>query len=71
MTSAPTSKFIYLYNIEKVSTAINIYIFTAVIITYLLRPYKFDKYYVVTEYINNNSAVRNILALPTTFKFLR
>jgi len=46
-------------------------IFTAVIVIYRLRPYKFDKYYVVTEYINNNSAVRNILALSTTFKFFR
>jgi hypothetical protein len=39
--------------------------------TYLLCPYKIDEYYVVTEYTNNNAAVRNILALPTTFKIFQ
>ena len=36
---------------------------------YQLRPYKIGKYYVVSDYINNNPAVRNILMLSTTLKF--
>jgi hypothetical protein len=36
---------------------------TLVIATYKLCPYKTDKYYVVSEYINNNTAVRNTSAI--------
>jgi hypothetical protein len=35
---------------------------------YFLRPYRIDKYYVATDYFNNNSTTSNTLALYTTFK---
>jgi hypothetical protein len=41
-----------------------IYTLTPVLTAYQLCPYKIDKYFVVAEYIVNNSAVRNILTLP-------
>jgi len=58
----------YLYAIENLSTIINIYIYPGYN-NISPTPYKNYKYCIVTEYINNNSAVRNLLALPTTFKF--
>jgi len=36
---------------------------------YQLCPYKTDKCYVVSEYINSNSAVSNILLLSTIFSY--
>ena len=42
-----------------------------VIIAYLSRPYRSDKYYVITEYINISCAVRDVFALSTAFKFFR
>jgi hypothetical protein len=58
----------YLYAIENLSTITNIYIYPGYN-NIRPTPYKNDKYYIVTEYINNNSAVRNLLAPPTTSKF--
>jgi len=46
-----------------------IYTFTPVITTYQFYPYKINKHYVVSEYINNISAVRNLILLSTTLKF--
>ena len=46
-----------------------IYTFTPVIATYKLCPYKINKLYVVSEYINNNSAVSNILLRSTVFSY--
>jgi len=40
-----------------------------VITTYQLRPYTIDKYYFFSKYINNSSAVSNILMLSTKLKF--
>jgi hypothetical protein len=37
--------------------------------TDFLHPYKIDKYYVITEYINNNFVFRYTLTLPTIFKY--
>jgi len=53
------------HNIERLSRPL-VYAFTLVSTTYQLRPYNIDEYYVVSEYINNSTAVRNIPMLSTT-----
>jgi hypothetical protein len=53
---------------KNVSTIISIYIYPG-FNNILPTPYKNGKYYVITEYINNNSAARNLPAPPTTVKF--
>jgi len=58
----------YLYAIEKVTTIINIHIYPGYN-NIPPTPYKNNKYYVITKHINNNSVVRNLLALPITSKF--
>jgi len=65
VTCAFTSKCTYLYAIENVSTIINKYIYLGYN-NIPPTPYKNDKYYVITKYVNNNSAVRNLLALLIT-----